>query len=182
MPAALTALRADDIAIALGGHSYHVVPQRVGRLKKKLGHQLGDLTSVMTAEGNILDAGLEKAHALLEVFIPDLMPLHEFCGYSSESAYNDPEAEEADDVGPSFPEIVVAYEKVIEVNRFDLFKHLGNVISPALIRSVIQQEVGRTMMAGGTTPSSLSTSVTPGLDTPSTTSGTTSPTSKSNAA
>lgn len=183
MPAAVTPIRAEESnRVELGGHSYVIVPQRVGRLKKLLGRQLGDITEIATGEGDLLDVGLEKAHSILGVFIPDLMPLHEFCGYSSESAFNDPEADESDDVGPSFPEIVAAYEVIVAVNRFDLFKHLGKLVSPTLLRSIIQQEVGRTLMTPGTTNGSASSSATPGPDTPSTTSGTPSPTSESSAA
>lgn len=171
--------------VSLGGHTYEVVPQRVGRLKKHLRIQLTDLD---TLTGNIIDVGLERAHGILTVFIPDLMPLHEFLGFPSESVMNDPEGEEADDLGVTWPEITSAYTAIMQVNQFDLLSHLGKLIDPALIRNFISMRMLDLMSPeeaetpSGPTSDSSSSASTPGLQSGSTTSGTTPPTSESNAA
>lgn len=165
--------------MVLGGHTYIVVPQRIGRLKKRLGKQFSGLDDLsFESIADFVGEGFDRAHAALEVFIPELMPVHEFCGFASESAMNDPDAEEADDVGPTFPEVVTAFEVAFRLNRFDLFKKMGNVLSPELIRAYINRAVSTALLSGTDTTSATS-SATPGPDTPSMISGTTPPTSES---
>ena len=166
--------------VVLGDHQYHPVAQRFGRIKKNLGSEMAGLTDLaFDGIGDFIGQGLERAHRVLQVFIPDLMPVWEFCGYASREAWEDPEQEEADDVGPTFPEVADAFSVVMKVNRFDLFKQLGNVVSPELIRAYLNQQVAENL---GRTRSLESSSSTSGPDTPSTTSGTTSPTEASSGA
>jgi hypothetical protein len=170
--------------VSLGGHTYEVVPQRIGRIKKRIGRQLSTLADL--SGGNILDVGMERAHSIIEVFIPDLMPLHEWLSFSSESAMNDPEAEEAEDLGPTWPEITTAFGVITRVNDFDLVKHLGKVINPELVRAYVssflfEQMDSLTAGTDGTTTDSSSTPSTTGAS-ESMTSGTTLPISELNAA
>ena len=160
--------------VSLGEQTFTVYPQRFGRIKKNLGHEFASITDLaFESLADFIGQGMERAHRVLQVFIPDLMPLHEFCGYATVEAYEDPEAEEDDDVGPTFPEVVAAFDTVMKVNRFDLFKQLGNVVSPELIRAYLNQQVAESLSRTQTSESSSATS---GLATPSMTSGTTDPT------
>ena len=145
--------------VRLGDAEYTVFPQRFGRIKKQLGSEFGDLSDLaFESLADFIGQGLDRAHRVLRVFIPDLMPVREFCGYATEEAYNDPEADEADDVGPTFPEVVDAFDTVMKVNRFDLFKQLGNVVSPELIRAYLNQMVAENLSRTRTLESSSSTS------------------------
>jgi len=163
--------------VVVGSYTYLVVPQRVGRLKKRLGRALGDLESLAgDSLIGFIDSSLERAHGVLKVFIPDLMPVHEFCGYRSEEAYLNDEDEEGE-YGPTVPDIINAFEVVMRVNRLDLLGHLRSVVSPELIRAYISQTVADTLRSGGTTTDSASSSSTPGQESESTTTGTTPPTS-----
>lgn len=166
--------------VALGDYSYEVVPQRIGRLKKHLGRTFGDIANLSfeSVDGFVDELG-DRAHRVLQVFIPDLMPLYEWLGYRSQDALDNDEEPE-DDKGPTFPQIVSAFEVVMQANRFDLFSHLKAVVSPDLLRAQIAGALARTM--DGQTMTSQSTSSIPGLDTPLTTSGTSSPTSDESAA
>jgi len=161
--------------VHIGDYDYLVVPQRIGRLKKRLGRAIGDIESLAgDSVAEFVDQGLERAHEVLKVFIPDLMPLHEFCGYRSEAAMEADEDEDGE-FGPTLPDIVHAFEVVMQVNRLDLLGHLRSVISPELIRAYVSGQVADTLRGGATSDSPSSPS-TPGASA-STTSGTTPPTS-----
>jgi len=171
---------AGDI-VSLGDYTHTVVPQRIGRLKKRLGRAMGDLQNLNAGSLEaFVDEGLERAHAILAVFIPDLMPLYEFCGYRSQAAMEDDADDDEGEYGPTLPDIVAAFEVVMRVNRLDLLGHLRSVISPTLMRAYVSEAIADSLRASdplGRTSSSPSTSSTPGPDTPLTTSGTTLPTS-----
>jgi len=80
---------------------------------------------------------------ILRVFIPDLMPEHEFRGYTSEEAFvAGVRDREAARLSPTVPQIVTAFEAVFAVNRLDVVKHLGKVVPPALVQSFIKTAIG----------------------------------------
>lgn len=161
--------------VTLGGKQYLVIPQPVGRLKRRLGREMADLQSLQADSlEDFITSGLGRAHAILKVFLPELMPYHEFEGFSSQERFDS--GDDEDVAGPTIPEIVGAFEAVMKVNRLDLLGHLKSVISPELIRAVLTRQLAD-WAASGQTTTSLSTSSTPGPDTPSTTSGAKSPTS-----
>lgn len=165
--------------VPIGNQTYQLIPQKLGRLRSQLPLQFKSLESLATLEMGTFDAfvgqSLERAHGILKVFIPDLMPVHEFCGFSTSEAYAANEYHEESDHGPDLPQIRNAFEVAMKVNSLDLFKHLGNVFSPDLIRAVIQEQV-LTRVTGSPTPTSTTTSSTSGEASESTTSGTTLPT------
>ena len=180
--------------IALGDQTYTIVPQKIGRLRSRLGVELKSLESLSSAlEGTSFDAvigtSLERAHGLLSVFIPDLMPVHEFCGFSTQEAYEADEYHEASDHGPDLTQVRVAFDVCMKVNSLDLLAHLKNVFGPELIRAVVQEQVLTRVQGALTeateesslTPSSTSTSSTSGPESESTTSGMTPPTSDQSA-
>lgn len=164
--------------ITLGDYSYSVVPQRVGRLKRHLGRAFADIQDLSFNDvASFVDESLERAHRILAVFIPDMMPVWEFCGYGSRSAYEGSDDSDDDgDFGPTVPEIVGAFEVVMRVNRFDLLGHLKALVPEELLRAQMASMVANNLLESGPTSNSPSSSATPGADTPSTTSGTTPPT------
>lgn len=173
--AAVPTAHGDTPTVVIGSYSYTVVPQRIGRLRKRLGRALGDLEDLQAdSVAEFAGASLERTHAILKVFIPDLMPLHEFCGYRSEEAMNADEDEDGD-YGPTLPDIVAAFEVVMRVNRLDLLGHLRSVISPELIRAYLSSQIADAMR-GSPTSSSASSASTSGPPSASTSSGQTSPT------
>lgn len=171
--------------VALGDQSYSIVPQRIGRLRSRLGVEFKGLEA-MTQFGDdatfdgLIGSSLERAHSILGVFIPDLMPLHEFCGFSTNEAYEADEYHEASDHGPDLTQLRVAFETCMKVNSLDLLSHLKNVFGPELIRAVVQEQVltrVRASMPESPTPPSTSTSSMSGPESESTISGMTPPTS-----
>jgi hypothetical protein len=165
--------------VPIGNQVYTLVPQKLGRLRSQLPIQFRSLESLADLEVSSFDGfvgqSLERAHGILKVFIPDLMPVHEFCGFSTEQAYEANEYHEESDHGPDLPQIRFAFEEAMRVNALDLFKHLKNVFGPDLLRAVLQEQV-LTRVAASPTQTSTSTSSTSGPDTESMTSGTTPPT------
>jgi hypothetical protein len=165
------ALGSPGVEVVLGDYEYHVVPQRIGYLRSNFGLALQGLDTAQLSSGNIMDFLGERVYAVLRVFIPNLMPRHEFLGFK------DVEAEEKDEYDPEFDnspsptQIKEALLQAAEVNEIDLLKHLGKLIGPELIQTWAQTVMIDSMKA------SLQTSVEPNGDTPGTTSGLSSPTS-----
>lgn len=164
---------ADAIPIQLGETTYQVVPQRIGYLRSKLGVALGGLLDSEVSTDNILDFLGDRAHAVLAVFIPDLMPAWEFAGFPTREAMEGGDYQEEYDRSPSPRQIRAAFSAAAAVNEIDLLKHLGNLIGPDVIRSYLAG-----MVADSLTSDSESSSVTSGA-TPSTKSGQSSPTVES---
>lgn len=165
--------------VPLGDEVYTLIPQKIGRLRSQLPLQFRELESLADLEASSLDGfigqSLERAHGVLKVFIPNLMPVHVFCGFGSVEAYERNEYFEEQDHGPDLPQIKNAFIEAMRVNALDLFGHLKNVFGPDLLRAVLQEQV--LTRVASPTPSSTSTSSTSGPDAESTTSGTTPPTS-----
>lgn len=156
----------DGVNITLGDGKYAVVPQRIGYLRSKLGVAFGGLADMDLRADNILDVLGTRAHAVLQVFIPDLMPEWEFAGYPTKEAMEAGDYKEEYDKSPSPREIRRAFTVAAQVNEIDLLKHLGKLIGPEVIRSYLAGIVADSM-----TSSLESSSVTSG-DTPSMNSGT----------
>ena len=187
-------LNGTGTAVALGEQSYAVIPQKIGRLRSRLGVELRNLET-LTQMGEdasfdgLIGSSLERAHGILEVFIPDLMPLHEFCGFSTREAYDAQDYHEASDHGPDLTQLRVAFDTCMKVNSLDLLGHLKNVFGPDLIRAVVQEQVltrvraalPEAMEDSSPMPSSTSTPSTSGPESESTISGTTPPTASASA-
>lgn len=166
--------------VKIGDETYTVVPQRLGRLKKHLGREFSTLADIEIdgGLGGFVNASLERAHRILKVMIPDLMPAWEFCGYRSQEAMeNDEFLDDGKEYGPTLPDVIGAFEAVMRVNRLDLFKHLGKYLDEDLVKAYVNKALVDSL-ATTTSPSSSST---PGLPTPSMMSGTTRPTSPTSA-
>jgi hypothetical protein len=155
--------------VRIGNYEYVVVPQKVGRIKRKLRAILGDLGEEGSLEENtsFVDVLSSRGYEILKALIPDLMPKHEFEGYRSEQAMIEDDYAEEFDHSPTFAEIVNAFEVAMKVSRYDIFKSLGKLISSDLISAVVNQAAAD--LAIRSLPSSSATST----GTTSTTSGTT---------
>jgi hypothetical protein len=159
--------------VVLGDHTYTVYPQRIGYLENRLGKWISTLTNANVEGDDILAMLGDQVYGLLKVFIPKLMPYHEFRGFPSVADMESGNYDEAADASPSPDQIVVAFEVVTAVNRFDLFKHVGKLVDPHLLRAQATAMVAERL----TGPSSVIESSTTTPDTTSTSSGTTPPTS-----
>lgn len=168
------------VHVQLGDHPYPVYAQRIGYLENKLGRWLNRLMSSSLADDGaaVVDLLGDNVYTVLKVFYPQLMPEHEFRGYSSQDAYERKEYEPEADRSPSVPELEAAFVAAFKANRFDLGKHLGKLVDPELIRATINARVARTVTSG---PSSLTDfSPTTGEPSDSMTSPTTPPMSTEN--
>lgn len=140
-----------DVQVTLGEHTYGIKPQRIGRLADRLGERFNTLVDAeLGGEGASQLAVLgQGAHDILRVFIPNLMPVHEFLGYGSPQALEaggerDPET----DFSPTFPEIRNAFETAFRVNGFEVFGHLKALVGPELLQKMVAAKVSETLTAG----------------------------------
>lgn len=129
----------EGIDCTLGGKEYQVVPQGIGRIKRKLGKLLGLQEGTVALDGEI-DGEL---YDVLKTFIPDIAPLHTLLGYSSEEEYKaggDPEGgiEEV-----TLPQLLDAIETIYRVNGADRLVRLGKGLGldGEMIRGIVNKEV-----------------------------------------
>ncbi len=131
------------VTVRLGDHEYVVVPQRIGRLQHELGETFATLgQDAETPEGSGRNDLTGSAWRLLRVFVPGLMPEHEFVGFASQNALDSGEYDASADRSPNPEEIETAVRAVLTVNRIDLVKHLGKVIPPQVITGLVREQLG----------------------------------------
>ncbi len=135
--------------VKLGKHTYQVVAQRHAYLERKLGPYASEVTQLATGDfAGLIRSGSVGYHGLLSIFIPDLMPLHEWRGFASEKAYEQTElwkqskgAEGADmydeklDNSPDLDQMVAAFTAVAAVNRIDLVGKVKELLGPDFFSS-----------------------------------------------
>jgi hypothetical protein len=165
------ALGSAGVDVVLGDREYHVIPQRIGYLRSRFGVALAGIDTTELSSGSVVEFLGERVYAVLNVFIPDLMPKYEFLGFRTEEALEADEYEPVHDHSPSPTQVKAALLLGAEINEIDLLKHLGKLIGPELLQTWAQTVMIDSMKA------SLQTSVGPSGDTPGTTSGLSSPTS-----
>jgi hypothetical protein len=159
-------LDAEGFPVVLGGREYTITPQRIGWIKHHLGEAFKRLADMELSSENFVNTLGDRAHAVLKVFIPDLMPEWEFLGYPTKEALEAGDYNPEYDKSPSPREVRRAFQVAAQINEFDLLKHLGKLIGPDTIRAYLAER-----MADSMTSASASSSVTSG-DTHSTSSGT----------
>lgn len=163
--------------VRLGDHEYTVVAQRIGRIQHELAGALTDLgatgvdavADLMSGRNDVVEGGWR----MLQVFVPDLMPEHEFAGFASVEDFRDANYVAAADRSPTADEIWTAGEAILSVNRLDEVKRLGKLVPPDLIRGLLQKAIGDSISSG------LQTSPATSGDSVSTTSSVSPPTSGS---
>ncbi|HEY6014867.1 MAG TPA: hypothetical protein VIU37_12700 [Candidatus Limnocylindrales bacterium] len=120
------------ITVHLGEETYRIVPQRLGRIERKLRVVFeafggGDAEAAAQMDPAVL-------HEALQVFIPDLMPEWKLRGLPGEGE----EYVEARDHSPTVPELIEAIEAIFTVNGGDrLARFFGKFIDPKVIEATI---------------------------------------------
>lgn len=168
--------------VTLGDTQYEVIPQRIGWLRSRLGVALGQLSNLQLDSDNVVGMLGARVYSVLQVFIPDLMEEWEFQGFPTREAMEKDEYDPDYDRSPTASQIKEAFAAATKVNEIDLLKHLGKLIGPEVIRGWMAGIMADELTARRTMRDSESPSVTTGPDTPSTTSGSPSPTSGLSAA
>lgn len=160
------------LAIKMGDYEYIVVPQRIGRIRAELPKALAGMEDFEASDfDGLLDLLGDRAHGVLKVFIPDLMPPWEFQGFPTKETMEAGDYNEEYDKSPDPGQIRDAFTAASTVSRMDFLGSLGKLIGPDLIRAFVAGLMRQTLEAREQTDSSESLSVTSG-DTPSTSSGT----------
>jgi hypothetical protein len=159
------ALGSAGVDVVLGDYEYRVVPQRIGYLRSKFGIALQGLDTASLSSSNVMEFLGDRVHAVLGVFIPELMPKYEFLGYATQEALEEDNYDMEYDHSPSPTQIKQALLIGAEVNEIDLLKHLGKLIGPELVQTWVQTLMIDSMKA------TLQTSAESNGDTPGTTSG-----------
>lgn len=135
--------------VELGEHKYTAVAQRHAYLERKLGPELGEAMKLAGGDAATLVAsGSEGYHRLLAIFIPELMPLFEWRGFPSQTAYDqtklwqesggkegEDQYNEALDKSPDIDQMVDAMQAVAEVNRIDLLGKVKELAGPDFFSS-----------------------------------------------
>lgn len=142
--------------IKLGEHEYTVVAQRHAYLERMLGPQIGSALSLSGGDGaqGLIASASTGYHGLLKVFLPELMPLWEWRGFASETAFTSTELHKssggeegsdqydvAADKSPTTDQMVVALRAVAEVNRIDLVEKLKDLVGPDFFKSDLWRAV-----------------------------------------
>jgi hypothetical protein len=136
----------DPIEITLGDQQYKVVPQRVGYLVHKLGDRFGELLEAELEGVEGAEMLPAQAHAILRVFIPGLMPVHEFLGYASEEAMKAGNYDEKDDRSPDPLQIGAAFKAASDANGGEVLSHLKALIGPEIrqkLMAVVIAEISK---------------------------------------
>lgn len=173
--------------IQLGEHTYTVVAQRHTYLERKLGPRISEVFSLAGGDVRQLAAsGSEGYHSLLSVFIPDLMPLWEWRGFASKTAFEQGEAgyDEDADKAPTLPQMVIAFRAAMDVNRLDLLEKLGgmvkDLVGPDFLKALrLRAEVEGTKLLANLGDTSSESLPPQSGEPPQTNGGTTPPTSVS---
>lgn len=150
--------------VELGQHTYLVLPQKIGYLMNKLGSRLQEaLEAEISGVDGIKLVGV-KAHDTLKVFIPDLMPVHEFLGFDSEEAMRAGNYDEALDVSPDAPQVEAAFAAVKAVNGgqvLDHLKALAGAMAPEMKQRLLGFIVAKMGEAGSRLPTSAPSPTSP---------------------
>lgn len=152
--------------VKLGAHECTVRPQKIGYLIHRLGPDLQDaLVADLTGEG--AEVVGEKAHAILKVFVPDLMPVWEFLGFPSKEAWEAGDYDENLDCSPEPLQVKAAFKAASDVNGGEVLKHLKALLG--MLAPELQQKATAFIVAKLAEESSpLSTTSVPSPTSPST--------------
>lgn len=154
-----------EAEVELGAHRYTIVPQKIGRLRRKLrdafspedGEEISEDEALEIA-GEIAEATEDgrgediveqlgnQAHTVLEVFVPNLMPKYEWLGYGSQEAQEKDDYDDVRDNSPDIPQIVDALAAAMHVNKLDLLKQLKDLVSPDFRQAMVQKVVADFLM------------------------------------
>lgn len=117
--------------VQLGDHKYEVMDQGWPYLSHEIPEVLSAIATGEIDTSNVLAFAGGKMYDLLRVFIPDLMPEHEWRGFASQAAmqaglYDRELARRA----PKPSEIRFALQVCMKVSGLDGMKMLGNLLDP----------------------------------------------------
>jgi hypothetical protein len=132
--------RRREAEIELGPYRYTIVPQKIGRLRHSLreaftpgagepddalaeAEELAEKVDAGQGEDVVEQLG-GQAHAVLSVFIPDLMPKYEWLGFATEQTMKADDYVEAQDRSPDLDQIV---------------EHLKDLVSPDFRKAMVQK-------------------------------------------
>lgn len=127
------------VTVKLGEASYVLVPQRHARIKRELGSLFETLEDGDATVGGLMGLIGDKLYEVCSIFIRDLMPREQW---------------EDEEIGPTFPEIEDAILKGAKVNGLDRISSLGKIISPEMIRALIQSRLIPILAGDSPSPSS----------------------------
>lgn len=122
--------------IKLGAYAYEVRPQPIGYLMNELGPEVMEALEADLGGVDGLRILGAKTYDVLKVFIPDLMPRHEFLGFeSAEALARGREGYDREkDKSPSAPQTTEAFKVVKRVNGGEVLDALKAVVSPEMLR------------------------------------------------
>lgn len=118
---------ADGEQIKLGEQTFAVVPQGIGRIRRKM----EALTEIQEGSAEVDGEFNNQVYDLLKTFIPDLPAQWKLLGYESQEQYEadeEPDAAASAQSEPTLPQILDAIDTVFKVNGGDRLVRLGKSI------------------------------------------------------
>jgi hypothetical protein len=153
----------DGVPVKLGTRDHTIVPQGIGRIRRKLVKLMQISEGAADFDGEI-DSQL---YDLLQTFIPDIAPLDDLLGKQEDEAA-------AAQTEPTLPQILDAVDAVYRVNGADRLVRLGkSVLGPDGLQMLLRREAltafsDRSLSSpspSGDSPSPTSTTIDPTLET-----------------
>ncbi len=156
------AIDADIETVRLGNHTYEVVPQPIALVKHDLADVFDGLTAGEIDASNIGAFFTGGMHTFLKVFIPDLMPVHEWEGYQSAEAMKAGvlDRDVARMLSPQGPQVKLAMRVALKVNGLDGYKSLAALVDPTT-RQVITAKALRWLESAISASESSAPALTP---------------------
>lgn len=77
----------DPTKVKLGEHEYRLVPQRIGRIGRKL-PQVFEMFAIASGSAPVPMDVSQRMYDALKVFIPDIAPFYELAGYPNEAGWD----------------------------------------------------------------------------------------------
>lgn len=161
--------------VTLGEQKYLVLPQSIGYLQNKLGPRLQEVLEADLDGIDGVEALSAKAHGVLAVFIPNLMPLHVFLGYDTEADLQADNYEQETDRSPTVEQVKEAFKAASDVNGGEILGHLKALMGPAITQKLVAWITAVVAERFSTTSAPLPTSPSTSGGSDSTSSSTTDP-------
>ena len=118
---------ADGEQIKLGENTFTVIPQGIGRIRRKMEKVMQIQNGSAEFDGEFDN----QTYELLKTFIPDLPALYKLLGYESQTQFEadeEPDADAARQSEPTLPQILDAIDAVFRVNGGDRLVKLGKSV------------------------------------------------------
>lgn len=150
--------------VQLGPAFYEVIPQPIPYLRRAMPVVFASLSEEEVTADNLGELLTQKPYELLSIFLPDIMPMHEWEGFRSADAMEtgDFDVVTARKIAPTGPQVRSAIMVCFRANGLDIWQHIGRFVDPTMLKPLIQRAID------SISPTSLNSSLASTRPSPST--------------